>query len=52
MGFPAGQSLGWQYCTLVAVQLLYLMFVCLTGWMALQARWRCRHARWQRAGTV
>jgi transposase len=31
-------SCGWQHCGLVTVRLLYLMFVRLTGWIALLAR--------------
>jgi putative transposase len=31
-------SCGWQHCGLVMVRMLYLMFVRLTGWMALLAR--------------
>ncbi len=29
---------GWQHCGIVTVRMLYLMFVRLTGWMALLAR--------------
>jgi len=31
-------SCGWQHCRLVMVRMLYLMFVRLTGWVALLAR--------------